>query len=71
MQQIRINDNNDQTKIFLCTIDNYLYERIKLEQSLHVTFPGFIDHLVKIFESCRKGELYVKIEIKRIIIFIY
>lgn len=57
LQQIRISDCGDQTKIFYCTIDSSLYDQIRVEQSLHVSFQGFVDHLTKILESCKRDEL--------------
>lgn len=58
-QQIRISDPNDQAKIFICTIDMPLFEHLKMEQSLHVTFDEFVTHLSKILDACKKEELYV------------
>ncbi|XP_058811579.1 spindle assembly abnormal protein 6 homolog [Topomyia yanbarensis] len=59
--QIRLNETNDQSKMFISTIDNNNYEQIRTEQSLHVTFQGFIDHLTKILDCCRKEELHMSI----------
>ncbi|XP_055635525.1 spindle assembly abnormal protein 6 homolog [Toxorhynchites rutilus septentrionalis] len=59
--QIRLTEANDQSKMFISTIDNNSYERIRAEQSLHVTFQGFIDHLTKILECCKKEELYMSL----------
>lgn len=47
--------------MFIATIDNNMYEKIRLEQSLHVTFQGFIDHLTKILDSCKKEELHMSL----------
>lgn len=57
-QQIRITDTNDQSKMYICTIDNNLYDRIRIEQSLNVSYQGFIDHLTRILDSCKKEEMY-------------
>ncbi|KXJ82735.1 hypothetical protein RP20_CCG011631 [Aedes albopictus] len=59
--QIRLTECNDQAKMFIATIDNNMYEKIRLEQSLHVTFQGFIDHLTKILDSCKKEELHMSL----------
>ncbi|XP_058448955.1 spindle assembly abnormal protein 6 homolog [Malaya genurostris] len=59
--QIRLTETTDQSKMFISTIDNNSYEQIRTEQSLHVTFQGFIDHLTKILESCKKEELHMSI----------
>lgn len=50
-------DSRDPTKMFISTIDNYLYDQIKVQQTLHVSFQDFIQHLTKILESCVKNEL--------------
>ncbi|XP_052867131.1 spindle assembly abnormal protein 6 homolog [Anopheles cruzii] len=57
--QIRLTQMNDRSKICISTIDNARYEEIRTQQSLHVTFQGFIDHLIKILESCKSGELHI------------
>lgn len=59
-QQIRISDPNDQSKIFICTIDMPLFEHLKMEQSLHVSFDEFVTHLSKILDACKKEELWVR-----------
>lgn len=47
--------------MLLCTIDNDIFERIKAEQSINVSYNGFIDYLLQILEGCRKEELHVAI----------
>ncbi|KAJ6637980.1 putative prefoldin subunit 5 [Pseudolycoriella hygida] len=59
--QIRISDPNDQTKITICTIDMPLFEHLKMEQSLHVSFDEFVTHLSKILDACKKEELNLAI----------
>lgn len=59
--QLRLTECNDQSKMFISTIDNNSYEHIRTEQSLHVTFQGFIDHLTKILECCKKEELHMSL----------
>ncbi|XP_062540084.1 spindle assembly abnormal protein 6 homolog [Armigeres subalbatus] len=59
--QIRLTECNDQAKMFIATIDNNIYEKIRHEQSLHVTFQGFIDHLTKILDKCKKEELHMSL----------
>lgn len=48
---------SDHTDMLLCTIDNEVFERIKVEQAINVSFNGFVDHLVKILDGCKKDEL--------------
>lgn len=56
-QQIRLTEVIDHTDMLLCTIDNEVFERIKVEQAINVSFNGFVDHLVKILDGCKKDEL--------------
>lgn len=60
-QQIRMTQMNDQTDMYLCSIDSDIFERIKLEQSINVSYSGFIDYLLQILDGCRKEELHVAI----------
>uniref|UniRef100_A0A182QQT1 Uncharacterized protein n=1 Tax=Anopheles farauti TaxID=69004 RepID=A0A182QQT1_9DIPT len=57
--QIRMTQVNDHSQMFISTIDNAGYEQIRVEQSLHVSFQGFIDHLIKILDSCKREELHL------------
>lgn len=57
LQEIRLCETNDQTKMYLSTVDNIQFETIKIEQSLHVSFDGFVDHLKKILDACKRNEL--------------
>lgn len=57
--QIRLSSVNDKTSMFVCSIDDIRFESFKMEQSLHVSFDGFVKHLIQILESCRKARLNV------------
>uniref|UniRef100_A0A182NN34 SAS-6_N domain-containing protein n=1 Tax=Anopheles dirus TaxID=7168 RepID=A0A182NN34_9DIPT len=57
--QIRMTQLDDHSRMFISTIDNTGYEKIRAEQSLHVSFQGFIDHLIKILDSCKREELHL------------
>uniref|UniRef100_A0A182VPZ3 SAS-6_N domain-containing protein n=1 Tax=Anopheles minimus TaxID=112268 RepID=A0A182VPZ3_9DIPT len=57
--QIRMTQVNDHSRMFISTIDNAAYEQIRAEQSLHVTFQGFIDHLIKILDNCKREGLHL------------
>ncbi|XP_039434978.1 spindle assembly abnormal protein 6 homolog [Culex pipiens pallens] len=59
--QIRLTESADQSKMFVSTIDNASYEQMRAEQSLHVTFQGFVDHLTKILERCKREELHMSL----------
>lgn len=57
--QIRLSNVYDKTSMFVCSIDDVRFENFKIEQSLHVSFDGFVKHLIQILESCRKARLNV------------
>uniref|UniRef100_A0A336M8T3 CSON011393 protein n=1 Tax=Culicoides sonorensis TaxID=179676 RepID=A0A336M8T3_CULSO len=59
--QIRLTEVTDHTDLMLCTIDDEVFERIKVEQAINVSFNGFVDHLIKILDGCKKDELFVAI----------
>lgn len=44
--------------MLISTIDQSLFERIKTEQSLNVTFPGFVEHFLKILDATKRNELH-------------
>lgn len=60
-QQIRLCDVTDQTHMLISTIDNQLFEQIKCEQSLNVTFEGFVEHFTKILDACKRSELHLRL----------
>ncbi|XP_053659285.1 spindle assembly abnormal protein 6 homolog [Anopheles marshallii] len=60
--QIRMTQVNDHSRMFVSTIDTAAYEQIRTEQSLHVTFQGFVDHLIKILDSCKREELHLALD---------
>lgn len=51
----------DQTRMLISTIDNQLFEQIKCEQSLNVTFEGFVEHFTKILDACKRSELHLRL----------
>lgn len=44
--------------MLISTIDQAHFERIKNEQSLNVTFAGFVDHFLKILDATKRNELH-------------
>lgn len=60
--QIRLTNLKDKTKMFVCNIDDVRFDSFKVEQSLHVTFDGFVKHLTQILDNCRKSKLNVIIQ---------
>lgn len=53
----------DQSQMFISTIDQLIFERIKTEQSLNVTFAGFVDHFLKILDATKRSELHCSLSI--------
>lgn len=43
--------------MLISTIDNVLFEKFKIEQSINVTFDGFVEHFIKILNECKRGKL--------------
>lgn len=56
---MRVSEKNDQRKMYLTTIDSASFQELKQEQSLHVTFAGFIENLVHILQDCQQGKLEI------------
>ncbi|CAO1419645.1 unnamed protein product [Diamesa serratosioi] len=59
--QLRLTNTNNQSQIYLCTLNNSTYGQLKFEQSLQVDFDGFVEHFVNILDSCRQKELFVSL----------
>ncbi|XP_037952125.1 spindle assembly abnormal protein 6 homolog isoform X1 [Teleopsis dalmanni] len=57
--QLRVTEKTDQRRMWLCTIDGSNFHELKQDQSLHVTFSGFIENLVKILQDCQAGKLEI------------
>lgn len=55
--QIRLTNTTDKSKMFVCSIDAAQFEIFKVEQSLHVSFEGFVKHLIQMLDNCRKASL--------------
>ncbi|XP_055716325.1 spindle assembly abnormal protein 6 homolog [Phlebotomus papatasi] len=60
--QLRLTSLCDDSWMAISTVDTAAFEKIKTDQALHVTFQEFVDHLINILVSCRKGELSVSLE---------
>lgn len=56
-QQLRLSAVHDQMKVYISTVDDATYNKLRQEQGLHVSFSGFAEQLVAILNSCRQGEL--------------
>lgn len=47
--------------MYISTIDTNYFTQLKKDQSLHVTFSGFVDNLIKIFNECLQGNLQISL----------
>lgn len=45
----------------MATVDNETFERIKAEQSINVSYTGFVDYLLQILDGCRRDELHLAV----------
>lgn len=61
--QIRIHSPNDRSLIYLCSIDHVKFHQMRSEQSLHISFEYFIDHLKKMLDECREGRLNIAMKL--------
>lgn len=45
--------------MYITTVDSQSFQELKQDQSLHVTFAGFIENLVHILQDCQAGKLEI------------
>ncbi|KAM7363938.1 spindle assembly abnormal 6 [Cochliomyia hominivorax] len=57
--QLRLTEKCDQRKMYITTVDSTSFQELKQDQSLHVTFSGFIENLVHILQDCQAGKLEI------------
>uniref|UniRef100_A0A1A9W6N1 Uncharacterized protein n=1 Tax=Glossina brevipalpis TaxID=37001 RepID=A0A1A9W6N1_9MUSC len=57
--QLRIAEKSDHRKMYITTVDSASFQELKHEQSLHVTFTGFIENMVQILQDCQLGKLEI------------
>lgn len=43
--------------MYITTVDSTSFQELKQDQSLHVTFAGFIENLIHILQDCQAGKL--------------
>lgn len=56
---MRLTEKCDQRKMYITTVDSQSFQELKQDQSLHVTFAGFIENLVHILQDCQAGKLEI------------
>lgn len=61
--QIRLTNAQNKTIIFISTIDDQKFEKIKIEQSLRVSFDQFLKHITQMLEQCGQnhGKFYLQL----------
>lgn len=59
--QIRLVNAKDKSKMYVCNIDDSRFENFRVEQALHVSFDGFLKHLIQLLDNCRKTKLHVSL----------
>lgn len=59
--QIRFTNMKDKSKMYVCNIDDGRFENLKAEQAMHVSFDGFLKHLIQLLDNCRKTKLNVSL----------
>ncbi|XP_036323003.1 spindle assembly abnormal protein 6 homolog [Rhagoletis pomonella] len=55
--QLRLTEKADQRRMYITTVDGSSFNALKQDQSLHVTFAGFIENLARMLQDCRSGKL--------------
>lgn len=63
IMQIRLTSTKNKTFIFISTIDERQFEKIKLEQSLRVSFDQFLKHVTQMLDQCgqNQGKFYLQL----------
>lgn len=61
IMQLRLSNVNDNTNVFICTIDDGRFEQFKVEQSLYVTFDQFVNHITEMMEKCRHKQMSIMV----------
>nr|XP_014092614.1 spindle assembly abnormal protein 6 homolog isoform X1 [Bactrocera oleae] len=55
--QLRLTEKSDHRRMYITTVDGCSFNELKQDQSLHVTFAGFIENLARMLQDCRSGKL--------------
>lgn len=65
LMQIRLSNVNDNTCVFICTIDDVRFEQFKIEQSLYVTFDQFVNLINEMMEKCRHRQMNIMVTVTK------
>ncbi|EDW84332.1 uncharacterized protein Dwil_GK13203 [Drosophila willistoni] len=57
VMQLRLAEKCDQRRMYITTVDTGSFQQLKQDQSLNVTFGGFMDNVVRMLKDCQAGKL--------------
>jgi len=57
IQQLRLTEKSDQRRMYITTVDSASFHQLKQDQSLNVTFVGFMENVVRMLKDCQAGKL--------------
>ncbi|KAH8340655.1 hypothetical protein KR059_003523 [Drosophila kikkawai] len=55
--QLRLAEKADQRRMYITTVDSASFHELKKDQSLNVTFSGFMENVVRMLKDCQAGKL--------------
>ncbi|XP_023166401.1 spindle assembly abnormal protein 6 homolog [Drosophila hydei] len=55
--QLRLAEKCDQRRMYITTVDSASFQELKQDQSLNVTFAGFMENVVRMLQDCQAGKL--------------
>ncbi|EDV94636.1 spindle assembly abnormal protein 6 homolog [Drosophila grimshawi] len=55
--QLRLSEKCDQRRMYITTVDSASFHQLKQDQSLNVTFGGFMENVVRMLQDCHEGKL--------------
>jgi len=64
LQQLRLTEKCDQRRMYITTVDSASFHELKQDQSLNVTFVGFMENVVRMLKDCQAGKLELCLSIK-------
>ncbi|XP_016951141.1 spindle assembly abnormal protein 6 homolog [Drosophila biarmipes] len=62
--QLRLAEKSDQRRMYITTVDSTSFQELKQDQSLNVTFSGFLDNVVRMLKDCQSGKLELHLSVR-------
>ncbi|XP_043653122.1 spindle assembly abnormal protein 6 homolog [Drosophila teissieri] len=62
--QLRLAEKSDQRRMYITTVDSASFQDLKQDQSLNVSFSGFIDNVVRMLKDCQSGKLELHLSVR-------